>query len=262
MAMKAAIQSGRAVMSRGQLIVCSGLLFLLLGTLSCSSPSDSSEKPGEDPYGIDYGHPELYLAAGSQSEVSVAHLAEIAEELHMDSVDIPALGRLYRWKDSHFTSVSAGGAYVGRRTAGEILEERTLTGCHDHGLLLASLLRKYGVPAIMVDATGIDWALRYPEEVMYFSGHVFVEAFLDGKWMLFNSTSGAYVAEYDPLNPVIPLTSPIEPTGYYVMYKGLDPADYGITSIQQLNATQELYAQMLKEEIDALEFPEYVVDQL
>jgi len=262
MAMKAGIQSGQAVMSKGHLIVCSGLLFLLLGTLSCSSPSGSSEKSSEGTYGIDYEHPEVYLAAGPQSEVSAARFAEVAEDLEMERVDLPTIGRLYRWKASRFEHVSAGGRYVGRRTVGEILEERTLTGCHDHGLLLASLLRKYGVPAILVDATGIDWALRYPEEVTYFSGHVFVEAFLGGQWMLFDSTSGAYVAEYDPINPVIPLTSPGEPRGYYVMYKGLDPADYGITSIQQLNATQVRYAQMLKEEIGALEFPEYVVDQL
>ena len=262
MAMKAAIQSWQVLMSKGYLIVCSGLLFLLLGTLSCSSPSDSSEEPGDGTYDIDYEHPELYLVAGSQSEVSAAHLAEVAEELPMDSVDLPALGRLYRWKASQFESVNAGGTYVGRRTAGEILKARTLTGCHDHGLLLAALLRKYGVPAIMVDATGINWALRYPDEITYFSGHIFVEAFIGGKWMLFCSTSGAYVAEYDPTNPVIPLTTSLEPTGYYVMYKGLDPADYGITSIQQLNTTQERYAQMLKEEIDALEFPEYVIDQL
>ena len=144
----------------------------------------------------------------------------------------------------------------------EILDERTLTGCHDHGLLLASLLRMYGVPAIMVDATGIGWALRYTDEVTYFSGHVFVEAFLGGQWMLFDSTSGAYIAEYDQSNPVIPLTTPAEPRGYYVMYKGLDPADYGITAIHQLNATQVRFAQILKEEIGVLEFPKYVIDQL
>lgn len=222
----------------------------------------SLEKSIEGTYGIDYEHPELYLAAGPQSEVSAAHVAEVAEYLEADRVDLPAIGRLYGWKASRFEDVSTGGRIIGRRTVGEIFEERTLTGCHDHGHLLAPLLRKYGVPAILVDATGIGWALRYPEEVTSFSGHVFVEAFLDGKWMLFDATSGAYVAEYDPINPVVPFTSPGEPKRYYVMYKGLDPADYGITSVQQLNATQVRYAQMLKEEIGALEFPKYVVDQL
>lgn len=237
-------------------------LFLLSVLISCSSPSGRSEADREGSYGIDYGHPELYLAAGRQSQVTEARFAEVAEDLNIGHVDLPAIGSLYAWKARHFEHISDGGRSVGQRTVGEILEERTLTGCHDHGLLLASLLRKLGVPAIMVDATGIDWCLRYPEEVQYFAGHIFVEAFLDGQWMLFDSTSGAYIAEYEPSNPVIPLTNPGESRGYYVMHKGLDPADYGITSIQELNATQERYAQMLKEEIGVLEFPEYVVAQL
>jgi hypothetical protein len=249
------------VISKRHLIVYAGLLFLSLGLLACSSLSggeeddnNSSKNSSEGAYGIDYEHPELYLAAGPQSEVSVAYFAEVAEDLKIEQVDLSTIGKLYSWKTSRFVHVSAGGRYVGRRSVHEILEERTLTGCHDHGLLLVSLLRNYGVPAIMVDATGIDWALRYPDEVTHFSGHVFVEAFLGGQWILFDSTSGAYITDYDPINPVIPLTTPGEPRGYYVMYKGLDPADYGITGIQQLNAAQVRYAQMLKE-LSNLEFP-------
>jgi len=250
-------------MSKRHLIVCVGFLFLSLGILSCSSPSDGSlENSSEKTYGIDYEHPELYLAPGPQSEVSEACFVAVAEDLEIEQIDLPAIGRLYSWKASQFKQVSAGGGYVGQRTVREILEERTLTGCHDHGLLVVSLLRKYSVPAIMVDASGIGWALRYTDEVTYFSGHIFVEAFLGGQWMLFDSTSGEYIADYDPTNPVIPLTNPGELTGYYVMYKGLDPASYGITAIHQLNATQVRCAQMLKEEISDLDFPEYVVDQL
>jgi len=261
--MKFAVQRGRAVISNRLLIVCAAFLFLSLGILSCSSPSDGSlESSSERTYGIDYEHPELYLAPGRQSEVSAACFGAVAEELGIEQIDLPAIGRLYSWKTSQFKHANAGGGYVGQRTVGEILEERTLTGCHDHGLLVVSLLRKYSVPAIMVDATGIGWALRYTDEATYFSGHIFVEAFLGGQWMLFDSTSGAYIEEYDPTNPVIPLTTPDELRGYYVMYKGLDPAGYGITAIHQLNAAQVHCAQMLKEEISDLDFPEYVVDQL
>ena len=97
-------------MCKRHLIVCAGLLFLSLGILSCSSPSGGNlEKSSEGTYGIDYEHPELYLAAGPQSEFSAAHFAEVAADLEIERIDLLAIGRLYRWKASHFEHVSVGG---------------------------------------------------------------------------------------------------------------------------------------------------------
>ncbi len=46
------------------------------------------------------------------------------------------------------------------------------------------------------------------------------------------------------------------------MFKRLDPEDYGITDIQQLNTEQERYARMIKEEIHHFVFPDYTIEQL
>jgi len=238
------------------------LLFISLINVTCSSPSEPLEHIEKNTYNIDYEHPEKYIISGNQSTITEEEFTEIAQHLQVEPIDLSALKKIYTWKDTNFNHISSGGKDVGKRTINDILEEKVLTGCHDHGLVIVSLLRKYGVPAIFVDATGIDWALQYPEQVTYFSGHIFVELFLNNKWILFCSTSGAYIPDYDPTNPIIPITTPNEARGYYVMFKGLDPEDYGITDIQQLNTEQKRYARMIKEEIHNFVFPNYTIEQL
>jgi len=58
-------------------------------------------------------------------------------------------------------------------------------------------------------------------------GHVFVEVFVAGQWVLVDSTNNWYVATgYDPANPVIPLRggvagSTAETSGFYVLRMGI-----------------------------------------
>lgn len=239
-------------------------LFLLI-FIECknkSNPTKPKEEIIEDTYGIDYDNPQKYIISGTQSTITDEEFANITQQLQIEDIDFSTLRKIYDWKNTFFENVSAGGTYVGKNTINDLLENKELTGCHDHGLVLVSLLRKYDVPAIFVDATGIDWALQYPEKIQYFSGHVLVELYLYDKWMLFDSINGIYISDYDPMNPIIPLTNSMENKGYYVMFKGLDPADYGITDIQQLNDEQKQYAIMIKEEFPNFIFPNYTIEQL
>jgi len=247
-----------------KLIVVVILLFsLFFGSCNDkSSPTKPKEEFIKESYGIDYDDPEKYIISGTQSTITDEEFANITLQLQLENIDFSTMKKIYNWKNSFFKNVSAGGQYVGKNTINDILKNKELTGCHDHGIVLVSLLRKYDVPAILVDATGIDWALNYPENVQYFSGHVLVELYLYDKWMLFDSINGIYISDYDPMNPIIPLTNSMENKGYYVMFKGLDPADYGITDIQQLNDEQKQYAIMIKEEFPNFLFPNYTIEQL
>ena len=238
------------------------VLFVSLTNVTCSSPSEPLEHIEKNTYNIDYEHPEKYIISGNQSTITEEEFTEIAQHLQVEHIDLSALKKIYTWKDTHFDHISGGGEYVGKHTINDLLKNKELTGCHDHGLVLVSLLRKCDVPAILVDATGIDWALQYPEKVKYFLGHVLVELYLYDKWMLFDSINGIYISNYDPTNPIIPITNSMENKGYYVMFKGLDPADYGITDIQQLNDEQKRYAIMIKEEFPNFLFPNYTIEHL
>jgi hypothetical protein len=141
------------------------------------------------------------------------------------------------------------------------MEEKVLSGCHDHGLVLVSILRKYGFPAIMVDTAGIQWALDYNENKQNgFKGHVFIEVYVRNKWILINSTSGKYVQNYEPLNPVITMPDTAESKGYYALFKGLDPAGYGIRDKEQLTENLNLFASRINS--IELSFPQYKINML
>ncbi len=237
-------------------------ILLFVSCSNKSSPTEAKNEHMKETYGIDYEHPEKYIISGTQSTITDEEFAQISQQLQIEEINFTALKKIYNWKDSHFKNVNAGGKYVGKQTINDLLKSKELTGCHDHGLVLVSVLRKYNVPAIFVDATGIDWALNYPEKVQYFSGHVFVELFIYNTWMLFDPTSRLYIQDYDPTNPIIPITNSMENKGYFVMFKGLDPADYGITDIQQLNNEQKQYASKIKNEFDSFLFPDYNIMRL
>lgn len=230
------------------------LLFINLILGACSS-SDHPKHIEKNTYNINYEHPEKYLISGHQSTLGEQEFAQIEQDLQITAFDLSAMEKIYHWKNTQFKHINGGGKY--HLTINDILTQHLLTGCHDHGLVLVSVARKYGVPAIFVDTAGIEWALQYPEQISSFRGHVFVELFLNKQWMLFDSTSGAYVSNYDPLNPIIPITYSVEPKGFYVLYKGIESVDG-----ETLNTYLRRYARMIKAEIQSFQYPNYTIEQL
>ena len=226
----------------------------------------SSPEPGNifhDIHGnkIDYSNPALYLKTGNQSELEEQYIKEISNQLNIISKDIKNIGVIFKWKQNHFKTYSAGGKFIGKITVNQIMEENALSGCHDHGLILVSVLRKYEFPAIMVDAAGIQWALDFAEGKQNgFKGHIFIEVYVKDRWILIDSTSGEYIENYNPLNSVIPLTDQGEGKGYFALFKGLDPEDYGINSNKQLTE----YLKQFAGKIESIEltFPLYTIKRL
>jgi transglutaminase-like putative cysteine protease len=92
-------------------------------------------------------------------------------------------------------------------------------------------------------------------------GHVFVEVYVDGKWVLIDPTNGWYVDDgYDPVNPVIPLKGPIagsteEIYGFYVECKGVDTWDFGIHSPSESTRAMDEFGKAL--DFQAITYPQY-----
>lgn len=211
-------------------------------------------------FGIDYNNPEQYLTNGEQTSISSP---EVLDSLRSDEKSIAHLQRIFRWLKSEFEPYSAGGKTIGVVTVDQLLEERRLGGCNDHGLVYASVMRELGYPAVMVFTASIAWMeLHQADEAQQYIGHVFVEVYLDGRWVLIDSTNGWYVEEgYDPSNPAIPLQGSIagsseEVYGFYVTHKGIDQWDLGIRSPQDRFAMMEEAANQVV--LDAIEYPDYV----
>lgn len=219
--------------------------------------SQTSTTQYQAAFGIDYAHPEMYLAQGPQSKIakptqldwlrgrgpSLAHLGEIYALIH------------------EYATYSSGGATIGTVTADGILSTRRLSGCHDFALVFAAVARNVGYPAIMVDTADAGWVLQRQSGTKGpYVGHVFVEVFLINRWILVDPTSGYYVDQgYNPAIGAIRKPG----GGYYggswsdylVMFKGLDTQSYGIYSNAELTVAMVSFAR--RTDLAAVSYPSY-----
>ncbi|MBI5030479.1 MAG: transglutaminase domain-containing protein [Chloroflexi bacterium] len=218
------------------------------------TPIPTPTKPYTSAFGIDYTQPSKYLTPGEQSRMSNT---QVIDSLRGKPQSIAHLGQIYFWIKSGFTAYAAGGAYIGKVTTDQLLTERRLSGCHDWALVYASLVRELGYPAVLVDAAGVSWAKRFRAgQKGSYLGHVFVEVFVAGKWVLIDSTNNWYVeVGYDPTHAFIPIKMGDETEGMFVMRKAVDTWGYGIHSNAELMRLMEQSANALK--LETIKFPPY-----
>ncbi len=195
---------------------------------------------------IDYANPKAYLKSGTQSFLSEENFKAAAKGIKMtpeEAGTIKGIGKIFFWIRENFEPTQEfQGDQIGKSTANELMKSRLMSGCHDWGLMLATLLRRFKYPAVMVDAAGVQWAQAYAaKETNNFSGHVFVEVAVGGKWILVDSTNARYVKNYQPYNQGIPIDV-ADQTLFFVLHKGLDPADYGITDKTDLHESMKKFA--------------------
>ena len=216
--------------------------------------------PYQAAFGIDYAHPEKYLEGGEQTKLSDPTKLKGLKRITGQS--IKELEQIYAWLKSSFTPYQAGGDTIGKVTVDELLEERKLGGCHDHGLVYAGVARELGYPAVMVHTVSIAWVELYQSgNPNPHIGHMFVEVYLNGTWVLIDATNGWYVESgYDPTNPVIPLQGSIagsseEIYGFYVERKSLDSWDSGIHSMKDTTRAMDELAEAL--DLAEIVYPTY-----
>jgi hypothetical protein len=201
------------------------------------------------------------MVQGEQSQITSP---DVVDQLRTDEQSIIHLGEVYRWLKNEFTSYSAGGKTIGVVTVDQLLKERCLDGCHDHALVYAAVVRELGYPAVMAHTVSIAWIEQFQEnaeKAKLHIGHVFVEVYVDGRWVLIDSTNGWYVDEdYDPVDPVIPLRGTIagsskEIYGFYVEYKGIDTWACGVHSPTEEKEAMDEVARQLN--LENITYPEH-----
>lgn len=190
-----------------------------------------------------------YRANGQQTKLSADNIKIVESKVKRDKNVIKMIKNIYKWEKANFKSKHAGGTYVGRRSVNDIFSDKTLTGCHDYGIVFSAVLRHFGIASVMVDASAINWAFKYHDgKTKSFSGHVFVEVYYDEKCVLVDPNFGRMIINYNPENPIIPTTFWfLDSKGFYVLYKGLDPLDYGVGSIEVLNEKLKDFSNKINE---------------
>ncbi len=78
--------------------------------------------------------------------------------------------------------------------------------CARHALLFGSLTRAAGIPTVYVKSMRHTWIRTFVEtgETGSFSGHVFLELYIDGTWRLLDAQGMRLWDEYDPAVPELP----------------------------------------------------------
>jgi hypothetical protein len=175
-------------------------------------------------FGIDHGDPGRYLIPGEQSNLSDFYLEEIREVLGEPWDSMPYVLRLCEWVGENFTFDNAGGGMIGIPTVDELFLAKTFYGCHSHALIISSLLRELGFPALMIETADVQWAYDYHAgRTDSFRGHVMSEIFVADKWILLDN-DGTYVEDYVYDDPFISTRFPSK--GLFVIAKGIDTWEY------------------------------------
>ena len=209
-----------------------------------NSPSNVSSYSVPSKIDACYNEPSLALKPGTQSTFADKQDAEIVQETGADGKDgLKDAALIQRWITESFKNEPSGGTEIGKSTVQSLLQTHKLTGCHDWGLMKAAVLRAAGYPARMADTAGVDWMrqVRTGQPPGGFKGHIFVEVYIGGRWVLLDSTSAHYLKGYDHSNPYIPMKV-ADQNSYYDMFKGADPAEYGLSSVDQLNSYMSRFA--------------------
>jgi len=211
---------------------------------------------------IDYSKPELYLKSSSQATISKTDEAVIRAELDLspEDKDYTKFAAIHLWLRENFENdFPEDETSIGADSISNMMKTRILHGCHDWGIFFSAVLRLLGYPAVMVDTASIKWAREYTGNDIY-SGHIFVETFVKGRWIIIDPVSGKMALDYNPENPVIPLTIGDEPHGFYVLYKGISPLSYWEGKPERLHQSLKTFAAKVKDL--KISYPDYEIVQM
>ena len=170
---------------------------------------------------IDYAHPEKYLTLHS-SMGSEARIRKVAAELKANS-QTQTLSSVNDWI-SHNLKYDGSAAYSWR-DFDTAVDARCYCGCADYAVVFASLTRACGIPTVFVKTLDVAWIYNYRLSGIEdsWSGHVFLEVFVDGHWKLLDPEACILYDDYNP-------TSRILPGLRYAYDKGSDPRELPLST--------------------------------
>jgi hypothetical protein len=198
---------------------------------------------------IHYSDPGLYLEQGDRSRLDANHAEWVVQELG----DVPHTSRgahqVMNWVLNNFEQ---GGPGDWRATVNEYFHLRLIESCGEQSLIIASVFRALGFPAIHINTVDLDFAEETELGTGIDVGHAMVEVYVEeeAKWILVEGF-GRTVTEYDPNDPYIPLDganpfNPDRPWRLFVFAKGLDQWDYGIFSDEDVHRLHDVIIQNLR----------------
>ncbi|MEM9283572.1 MAG: transglutaminase domain-containing protein [Verrucomicrobiota bacterium] len=183
---------------------------LLLHILSVSLVS--AMEPSVD--SIDYATPSKYLtikdSLGTRNQIT-ALSAELKDES-----EIITIQNVLQWMDRNLKH-DADRAYSWRNFD-DVFMERAFGGCADEGIACGVLLKAAGIPTVWVKTMDVPWIWDFKKGRSFqsWSGHVFLEVYAEGRWMLLNPGAKTIYRDYSPDTRILP-------GNRFAYHKGNDP---------------------------------------
>ena len=164
----------------------------------------ASNGQGSEPIfdGVDYSNPKKYLSIHA-SLGDVDRISQLAKTLRRET-DEKTIQSVLSWMESNL-------AYDGKlayewRNFDTVMKSGCYGGCADHGIVCGVLLKAAGIPTVWVKTMDVDWIWDFKQERPFkaWSGHVFLEIFVDGKWVLLDPGAKLIYADYSPTARILP----------------------------------------------------------
>jgi len=207
--------------------------FLIFSLISCAASGQIARKSidfsqfNDKPLPADVSD---WLQCGKQSEVTPA-ISAVASQI----TGLNRRERLYGAIDYIHENFTYDNWYSDKAftlRADELFKSGILGGCSDYALVAVTLFRALEIPARVVLTANADWMRAHRKnKLLIFTGHVFVEAYLEDRWCLVDPTYRAVFLNYDP-------ESPNYPRKERFCLRGRDYWELGITDVSKLQGVR------------------------
>jgi hypothetical protein len=151
---------------------------------------------------IDYSNPQTYLAI-SDSLGNRKAIIEQASKLKGES-EVATIRNVVTWMDQ--TLQYKDSLAYRWRNYDEVLRSKCYGGCADYGIVCGVLLKGAGIPVVWVKTMDVAWIWDFKKgrSPKSWSGHVFLEVFVNGKWSLLDPGGKKLYQDYSPKMRILP----------------------------------------------------------
>jgi hypothetical protein len=161
-----------------------------------------------------YSNPDQYLAFPDSLGNRAAILAQ-ASKLKGTS-DLDTIRTVLVWMDQNLK-------YDGKKpyrwaNYDDVLRDKTYGGCAEQGIVCGVLLKGAGIPVVWVKTMDVSWIWDFKKSRPFqsWSGHVFLEVFVNGEWSLLDPGAKTLYQNYSPKMRILPGQR-------FAYHKGNDP---------------------------------------
>lgn len=196
-------------------------------TFDLSKEAITGANPKEFYNTLDYSNTDAFLKITPFIELP-EDAKKIADTKFNDKKDLSTVKQIFKYIVNTYGNKPSGSPKPQRDlTVPQLLDRGYLDSCGEFGAVFMAFARYKGIPCTYVATSSTEWIKDIQKTNTGFTaGHVFSEVYVDGKWILINTTNGDIYTDYDKDNFHITSTSSnYKNDTMYVISKSINPKE-------------------------------------